>query len=152
MSEEIIININPSASDSIVIDATSPAPENIQVTPILSNVASVNGKTGVVVLDKNDIGLDQVDNTSDLNKPLSYSTLNYTHQYFLPLSGGTVVGNISSNDTIFAKSGNSNQWNSVYTNVQSNSAKWEINNLDGGSSLSVYLGYQTINGGTSNTF
>jgi hypothetical protein len=138
MSDEIIININPSVSDNIVVDTTTPAPDNIQInsflsndnivvdttTPapdniqinsFLSNVASVNGKTGVVFLDKNDIGLDQVDNTSDLNKPLSYSTLNYTQQYFLPLSGGTVVGNISSNDTFFAKSGNSNNWNSAYT-------------------------------------
>lgn len=31
-------------------------------------VASVNGYTGVVVLDKTDIGLDQVDNTSDADK------------------------------------------------------------------------------------
>ena len=37
-------------------------------------VSSVNGKVGVVVLDKNDIGLDQVDNTSDLDKPISNLT------------------------------------------------------------------------------
>jgi hypothetical protein len=73
MSDEIIININPSASDNIIIDATTSPPENIQITPILSDVISVNGKTGVVVLNKGDIGLDQVDNTSDLNKPLSNS-------------------------------------------------------------------------------
>lgn len=37
-------------------------------------VDSVNGQTGVVVLDKTDIGLDQVDNTSDANKPISTAT------------------------------------------------------------------------------
>lgn len=37
-------------------------------------VTSVNGQTGVVVLTKNDIGLGQVDNTSDLNKPISNAT------------------------------------------------------------------------------
>jgi hypothetical protein len=37
-------------------------------------VDSVNGQTGVVVLDKSDIGLDQVDNTSDANKPISTAT------------------------------------------------------------------------------
>ena len=37
-------------------------------------VATVNGKTGIVVLDQTDIGLDQVDNTSDLNKPVSTAT------------------------------------------------------------------------------
>lgn len=75
MSDEIIININPSASDNIIIDATTSPPENIQITPVLSNIISVNGKTGVVVLNKGDIGLDQVDNTSDLNKPLSNSAI-----------------------------------------------------------------------------
>lgn len=41
----------------------------IEVSP--SDVNSVNGKTGIVVLDKTDIGLDQVDNTSDMDKPVS---------------------------------------------------------------------------------
>lgn len=39
-------------------------------------VDSVNGETGVVVLEKSDIGLSEVDNTSDLDKPLSTSTIN----------------------------------------------------------------------------
>ncbi len=37
-------------------------------------VASVNGQTGVVVLTKSDVGLGNVDNTSDLNKPISTAT------------------------------------------------------------------------------
>ncbi len=36
-------------------------------------VDSVNGYTGIVVLVKSDIGLSNVDNTSDLNKPVSYA-------------------------------------------------------------------------------
>jgi hypothetical protein len=40
-------------------------------THTTGTVNSVNGKTGDVVLTKEDIGLDQVDNTSDDNKPLS---------------------------------------------------------------------------------
>ena len=36
-----------------------------------SPVTSVNGKTGVVVINKGDIGLGNVDNTSDVNKPIS---------------------------------------------------------------------------------
>lgn len=39
-----------------------------------SEVVSVNTKVGVVVLDKTDIGLGNVDNTSDLNKPISTAT------------------------------------------------------------------------------
>lgn len=37
-------------------------------------VNSVNGETGTVVLDKTDIGLGNVDNTSDANKPISSAT------------------------------------------------------------------------------
>lgn len=37
-------------------------------------VASVNGQTGVVVLDKTSIGLPNVNNTSDANKPVSAAT------------------------------------------------------------------------------
>ena len=44
------------------------------VAPSASAVASVNGKTGVVVLDKTDIGLSNVDNTSDVDKPVSSAT------------------------------------------------------------------------------
>lgn len=40
------------------------------------DVVSVNGQQGVVVLNKNDIGLGNVDNTSDLNKPISTATQN----------------------------------------------------------------------------
>lgn len=39
-----------------------------------SDVVSVNGKIGVVVLDKTDVGLSNVDNTSDINKPISTLT------------------------------------------------------------------------------
>lgn len=37
-------------------------------------VVSVNGQQGIVTLSKNDIGLGSVDNTSDLNKPISTAT------------------------------------------------------------------------------
>ena len=37
----------------------------------------------------------------------------------------TVYGTISSTQAIFASGGNSNQWNSTYTTVQTNSASWE---------------------------
>lgn len=43
-------------------------------TPPAAPVTSVNGKTGVVVLDKADIGLGNVDNTSDADKPISTAT------------------------------------------------------------------------------
>lgn len=39
-----------------------------------SAVSSVNGRTGAVVLAKNDVGLNNVNNTADANKPISNST------------------------------------------------------------------------------
>ena len=43
---------------------------------------------------------------------------------YLPLSGGTVTGVLSTTNVIYASGGNSNQWNSTYTTVQSNSTVW----------------------------
>ena len=40
-------------------------------------VSSVNGKTGAVTLSKSDINLGNVDNTSDINKPVSTATKQY---------------------------------------------------------------------------
>jgi hypothetical protein len=41
------------------------------VGSLVTGVSSVAGKTGAVTLAKADVGLDQVDNTSDVNKPVS---------------------------------------------------------------------------------
>ena len=43
----------------------------IDITGFVDNV---NGKTGAVVVTKEDVGLNNVDNTSDLNKPISTAT------------------------------------------------------------------------------
>lgn len=51
-------------------------------------VDSVNGQTGIVILDKGDIGLGNVDNTSDANKPVSTAT-----QAALDLKQDIIVGN-----------------------------------------------------------
>lgn len=58
-------------------------------------VVSVNGLTGAVTLGKSDIGLDQVDNTSDANKPVSAATqtaLNLKAPLASPTFTGTVTG------------------------------------------------------------
>ena len=41
---------------------------------VQSSVDSVNGMTGEVVIGKSDVGLENVDNTSDLDKPISTDT------------------------------------------------------------------------------
>ena len=50
-------------------------------------VNSVNSQTGDVVLDKTSIGLGNVNNTSDLNKPVSTAT-----QTALPIVTGKQIG------------------------------------------------------------
>jgi len=41
---------------------------------VISGVTSVNTRTGAVTLTKSDVALDNVDNTSDANKPISTAT------------------------------------------------------------------------------
>lgn len=48
--------------------------EGIEAGAEVNTVNSVAGKTGNVTLDKTDVGLSNVDNTSDLNKPVSTAT------------------------------------------------------------------------------
>ena len=44
------------------------------ITGSVAGVTSVNTRTGTVTLDKSDVGLGNVDNTSDANKPISTAT------------------------------------------------------------------------------
>ena len=57
----------------VALDANGRLAVNIPWTDT-TPVRSVNGKVGYVSLDKKDVGLDNVDNTSDLNKPVSNAT------------------------------------------------------------------------------
>jgi hypothetical protein len=58
------------------------------------------------------------------------SVLNVVDITLYELSGfqvqgnAVVIGSVSATDIVYALSGNSSQWNSVFTNVQSNSANW----------------------------
>lgn len=57
-------------------------------------VDSVAGKTGVVTLDKDDVGLDQVENTSDLDKPVSTAQSNALDSKEDDLSNPSVDGQV----------------------------------------------------------
>lgn len=59
--------------------------------PVVS-VDSVNGQTGSVVLDKDDVGLANVDNTSDANKPISTATQTALNLKANSASLGTLAG------------------------------------------------------------
>lgn len=56
----------------------------------VGGVSSVNGRVGDVVLDKTDVGLGNVDNTSDMSKPISSATssaLSAIKRYLGPITG-----------------------------------------------------------------
>jgi hypothetical protein len=68
--------LNAKANNSVATESTDglmSAADKLKLDGIGvgSNVKSVNGKTGVVAINKSDVGLGNVDNTSDANKPIS---------------------------------------------------------------------------------
>lgn len=61
-------------------------------------VASVNGKTGIVELTATDIGLGNVNNTADADKPVStaqQTAINNAVASYMPKSGGTFTGKVT---------------------------------------------------------
>lgn len=73
MSDQIVIYDNVSNDTIFIGDSAVPNVVNVNVDTSL--VFSVNGRVGHVYLSKNDVQLDQVDNTSDLDKPLSIASI-----------------------------------------------------------------------------
>jgi len=56
------------------VDGDKTKLDGIEAGAQVNTVTSVSGKTGAVTLDKTDVGLSNVDNTSDANKPVSTAT------------------------------------------------------------------------------
>lgn len=81
------------------------------------NVSSVNGHVGVVVVDKTDIGLPNVDNTSDVNKPISTAQQS---AFDLKIDKASIVDNLTSTDATKVLS--AKQGKALYDLVQSNNA------------------------------
>lgn len=73
-----LTQISTIASDDVfpIVDISDNTTKKIDITQIKaqSPVQSVNSNIGAVVLTKTDIGLSNVDNTSDANKPVSTAT------------------------------------------------------------------------------
>lgn len=81
------------------------------------SVSSVNGHTGVVVLNKADVGLPNVDNTSDVNKPISNAQAAVNA---LKFDKSDVINNVTTNDA--AKALSAAQGKYLYDLLQANNA------------------------------
>lgn len=79
------------------------------------NVSSVAGKTGVVVLNKADVGLPLADNTADANKPVSTPQLNALN---LKVAIADIINNLTS--TAIDKPLSAAQGKALYDLVQAN--------------------------------
>jgi hypothetical protein len=77
-----LVAVGATKAQGILADSATQPGDNIStltndsgyITSAGAPVQSVAGKTGVVTLVKGDVGLGNVDNTSDLNKPISTAT------------------------------------------------------------------------------
>jgi archaellum component FlaC len=112
MSDDIIINLDQGGDTTTIIDFNG------------YQVRSVNGRNGDVVLTQFDVGLSAVDNTSDLNKPISIATLsainivnNHLNSYIQSNSASEIQQQNATNFVI----ANSANIKSVYTYVNRNS-------------------------------
>lgn len=104
-------------NDCIVINDIIPPQDVIIVNSApYTFVISINGKSGVVTIDKLDVGLGNVDNTSDLDKPISNATLSAL------LLKTDLSLFLTLNDFITSNSGN---WDSVYLITNALSSNWE---------------------------
>lgn len=73
-SDEIKALYESETDTNVYTDAERDKLAQIEAQADVSPVSSVSEKVGFVVLDKSDVGLANVDNTSDLNKPISNAT------------------------------------------------------------------------------
>jgi len=125
------------ASVSLVMGAATPEGTTIslpnQSGQLLTNVSNLSAAnlTGTIANARLPVvmsGLSSVASTTFVGR------LSGTASDNLPLTGGTLTGVLSTTNVIYASGGNSNQWNSSYTTVQSNSATWG----GGGGGLTIF--------------
>jgi hypothetical protein len=132
----------PSTADNTTKVATT-AYVKAQGYLVTAPVTSVAAKTGAVTLDKNDVGLTNIDNTSDVNKPVStaqQTALNLKANLASPTFTGTVVlpsttsiGSLDSTELSYL--------NGVTSNVQA-----QINSLSGASGAFAPINNPTFTG------
>lgn len=120
----------------------------VNATPAAATVSSVAGKTGAVTLVKGDVGLSNVDNTSDANKPVSTATqaaLDTKPNETLTITGTTSLtggGDLTANRTLSLVNDSASPGADRYYGTNSGGAKGWYALPGGGSSSSV--GYEHI--------
>lgn len=117
-------------------------------------VNSVNGKTGTVVLTKADLGLGNVDNTSDVNKPISNATqtaldakADASDLATLTSEFETLETNVSTLETDLGDLGDT-----VNQNTSDIAKKLEGTNLVAGTNISISPDAEAENYTISNTY
>ena len=96
-----LIDDNTTVGTSVWSSFKTDAAINSAVGAITHPIISVNGYTGTVVLAKGDVGLGNVDNTTDMAKPVSTATGNAiapkieVDDYAQPTVGGTVKARLA---------------------------------------------------------
>ncbi len=112
----------------------------VNITNPSAPVTSVAGKTGTVTLDKTDVGLGNVDNTSDPNKPVSTATqtaLNAKASTTTTVTGASSVtggGDLSANRTLSLVGDSASPGNSKYYGTNAGGTKGWYTITGGGAS------------------
>lgn len=88
VEENVTVSVDGDTVEVVTIGIQGPSG-----SPASNLVTSVAGKQGVVQLEKEDVGLDQVDNTSDADKPVS-NAVQTALDGKVSKSGDTMTGNL----------------------------------------------------------
>lgn len=145
------VAVQTSTSESFILQGDDPsdAGDWVKLQTPAAPVSSVNSQTGTVVLGKSDVGLGNVDNTSDVNKPVSTATqtaLDGKVPTSRTISSGTGLtggGDLTANRTLSAdfgtEAGKIAQGNDtrIVNAVQTSRTISTGDGLDGGGDLSA---------------